>query len=263
MAERRMFAKSIIDSDAFLDMPITAQLLYFHLAMRADDDGFVNKPKSIMKQIGCRDDDIKILIGKKFVISFPDGIVVIKHWRIHNYIRKDTYNETNYKEDKALLALDENKAYTTTDGLRQLPVDGSSTQVRLGKDRLGKDKDTIIENFDKFVDAWNKLGLSKVQKLTDTRKRALRNRIKDFGEDGVLKAINLVKQSDFLMGRKKDWRATFDWLMEPRNMTKVIEGQYQDYGSGINNFPQTDMTDDLLDIEQMYLRKAAEKGAEL
>ena len=139
MAERRMFAKTIIDSDAFLDMPPTAQLLYFHLAMRADDDGFINKPKSIMKSVGSRDDDLKLLIAKKFVISFPDGIVVIKHWRIHNYIRKDTYNETNYKDDKGMLALDENKAYTLVDGLRQLSVDGSLTQDRLGKDRLGKD----------------------------------------------------------------------------------------------------------------------------
>lgn len=139
MAERRMFAKTIIDSDAFLDMPVTARLLYYDLSMRADDDGFVNSPKKIMRMVGASQDDLGILAAKKFIIPFEIGVVVIKHWRIHNYIRKDTYHETPYKEQKELLELDENNAYTIPDTVRQLSVDGSSTQVRLGKDRIGKD----------------------------------------------------------------------------------------------------------------------------
>lgn len=143
MAERRMFAKTIIDSDAFLEMPTTSQLLYFHLSMRADDDGFVNKPKSLMRMVGCKDDDLKILFAKKFLIPFESGVVVIKHWKIHNYIRKDTYTETKYKEEKATLELDENSAYRIADGtplqLRDESVTSPSTQVRLGKERLGKD----------------------------------------------------------------------------------------------------------------------------
>ena len=143
MPERRMFAKTIIDSDAFLDMPISAQLLYFHLSMRADDDGFVNKPKSIMRVCGCKDDDIQILFAKKFVIPFESGIVVIKHWKIHNYIRKDTYTETKYKEEKALLETDENGSYRIN-YLEPVTIpsrtcDETLTQDRLGKDRLGKD----------------------------------------------------------------------------------------------------------------------------
>ena len=89
MAERRMFAKTIIDSDAFIDMPITARLLYYDLGMRADDDGFVNSPKKIMRMVGASQDDLAILISKKFIIPFETGVVVIKHWRIHNYIRQD------------------------------------------------------------------------------------------------------------------------------------------------------------------------------
>ena len=152
MAERRMFAKTIIDSDAFLDMPITAQLLYFHLSMRADDDGFINKPKSIMRMVGCKDDDIKLLFAKKFLIPFESGVVVIKHWRIHNYIRKDTYTETKYKEEKSSLELDENNAYRLLDSPSSRTCDESvndpSTQVRLGKDRLGKDRlDKNIRGF--------------------------------------------------------------------------------------------------------------------
>lgn len=133
MAERRMFAKTIIDSDAFLDMPVTARLLYYDLSMRADDDGFVNSPKKIMRMVGASPDDLSILGLRKFIIPFESGVVVIKHWKIHNYIRKDTYNETKYKEEKALLDLDENNAY------RQRAVDGSWTQDRLGKDRIGQD----------------------------------------------------------------------------------------------------------------------------
>ena len=87
MAERRMFSKTIIDSDAFLDMPLSTQSLYFHLSMRADDDGFINNPKKIQRMIGCADDDLKLLIAKNFIIPFESGIVVIKHWKIHNYIR--------------------------------------------------------------------------------------------------------------------------------------------------------------------------------
>lgn len=143
MAERRMFAKTIIDSDAFLEMPITAQLLYFHLAMRADDDGFINKPKAILRMCGCKDDDMKMLFFKKFVIPFESGVVVIKHWKIHNYIRKDTYTETKYKEEKSALELDENSAYRLAGEsplqLRDESVTGTSTQVRLGQDSTVKD----------------------------------------------------------------------------------------------------------------------------
>lgn len=112
MAQKRMFSKTIIDSDAFLDMPHSTQLLYFHLNMRADDDGFINNCKNIMRMVGCKEDDLKILITKKFVLPFESGVIVIKHWRIHNYIQNDRYTETKYKEEKAMLSLDENKAYT-------------------------------------------------------------------------------------------------------------------------------------------------------
>ena len=143
MAERRMFAKTIIDSDAFLDMSVTARLLYYDLSMRADDDGFVNSPKKIMRMIGASEDDLRMLAARKFIIPFENGVVVIKHWRIHNYIRKDRYNETTYSEQKELLELDENGSYRLVDDQRStngLPVvDQRLTQDRLGKGRLGKD----------------------------------------------------------------------------------------------------------------------------
>ena len=111
MAERRMFAKTIIDSDVFLDMPHSTQLLYFHLSMRADDDGFINNPKNIMRLASCKEDDLKLLIAKQFILPFESGIVVIKHWKIHNYIRSDRYKETKYLQEKAQLLLEENNSY--------------------------------------------------------------------------------------------------------------------------------------------------------
>ena len=147
MAERRMFAKTIVDSDMFIDMPMSARLLYYDLAMRADDDGFVNSPKKIMRFVGASMDDMNVLIAKQFIIPFESGVVVIKHWRIHNYIRKDTYKETPYKDEKALLYLDKNNGYRLENECpstnRQRTVNEPSTQVRLGKDRLELGKDRV------------------------------------------------------------------------------------------------------------------------
>jgi len=148
MAERRMFAKTIIDSDAFIEMPQSTQLLYFHLSMRADDDGFINNPKSIMRNVGCKDDDIKILISKKFIIPFESGVVVIKHWKIHNYIQTDRYTPTKYVDEKSQLILDTNKAYKMPKINEETPciqsVSKMYTQVRVVKDSIGKN--SIDEN---------------------------------------------------------------------------------------------------------------------
>lgn len=112
MAERRMFAKTIIDSDAFTEMPLSAQALYFHLGMRADDDGFINNAKRVQRSINASDDDMRILLAKRFVLSFTSGVYVVKHWKIHNYIQKDRYKPTVYVKERALLRLTENNAYT-------------------------------------------------------------------------------------------------------------------------------------------------------
>ena len=139
-----MFAKAIIDSDAFLDMPPSTQVLYFHLAMRADDDGFINNPKTIMRIVGAKDDDIKLLVAKRFIIPFDSGVVVIKHWRIHNYIQKDRYTETKYIEEKNQLIINKKNGYSLKQiGLLDDENDNVyilDTQDRLGKDRLGKDR---------------------------------------------------------------------------------------------------------------------------
>lgn len=111
MARKRMFDMEIVDTDLFLDMPQSSQNLYFHLGMRADDDGFVSNPKKIVKIVGANEDDLKLLILKNFIIPFDNGIIVIRHWKLNNYLRKDRYTETIYKTEKRQLIEDENGVY--------------------------------------------------------------------------------------------------------------------------------------------------------
>lgn len=141
MAQRRMFSRKITESDQFLDMPMSAQSLYFHINMQADDDGFVGNAKTIKRMIGASDDDLKLLIAKQFLIPFETGIVVIRDWKIHNYIQKDRYTETFYQQEKAQLETVENKQYQKMDTECIQNVSSLDTQVRLGKDRLGKERD--------------------------------------------------------------------------------------------------------------------------
>lgn len=139
MANRRMFSLDIIDSDKFLDMPQTAQVLYFHLGMRADDDGFIGNPKRIQRMIGSSDDDFKLLMAKGFIIPFENGVCVIRHWKIHNYIRSDRYKKTIYRSEMDMLLTLENGEYVFAD-TAGIPSDNHlvyqmDTQVRLVKDK--------------------------------------------------------------------------------------------------------------------------------
>ena len=111
MAQRRMFNKTITNSDNFLDMPDSSQNLYFHLSMNADDDGFVDNWKSIMRMTGHKEDDLKVLIAKQYIIPFESGVIVIRHWRLNNYLQKDRITPTNYKQEMALLSTDDNNVY--------------------------------------------------------------------------------------------------------------------------------------------------------
>ncbi|MDH5114053.1 conserved phage C-terminal domain-containing protein [Lactococcus lactis] len=149
MAQRRMFSKKIVETDFFMEMSPTAKLLYFYLNMSADDDGFVGNPKTIKLISGATDDDLKILIAKQFIIPFESGVVVIKDWKIHNYIQKDRYNQTQYLDEKKQLLVEENGAYTKC----IQDVSSLDTQVRLGKskDRLGKSNNTMSDKSDDVI----------------------------------------------------------------------------------------------------------------
>lgn len=168
MAERRMFTMKIVDSDAFLDMPLSAQALYFHLNMRADDDGFVNNPKKIQRMIGANDDDLKVLITKRFVLAFESGIVVIKHWRMHNSLRKDRYHPSQYQDEVNQLILKENGAYTEQEHVLattwQPTGNQLATETRLGKDSIDKNSSCSKGPID-FFDLLSDDEIAKLKKL--------------------------------------------------------------------------------------------------
>ena len=190
MATRRMLSLKIIDTDAFLEMPASSQLLYFHLTMRADDEGFVDSPKRIMRLIGVGDDDLKILIAKRFILTFESGIVVIKHWLIHNTIRMDRFNKTVYTEEKKLLFTKENKAYTLDKNKLattwQPNGNHLATQVKLSKVKLSKDnKNTYIQ----ILEYWNKGKVITHSKVSNSCKNEITKWLKEYSLYDLKKAI--------------------------------------------------------------------------
>lgn len=234
MAERRMFAKNVIDSDIFLDMPLSTQALYFHLAMRADDDGFVNNPKKISRMIGADDDSLKLLCIKKFLIPFENGVVVIRHWKVHNYIRKDTYKETAYKAEKAQLYVDDSDQYNIRDGtvtevsqVRDVTVDGSLTQDRIGKDRIGKDRIDI----DSGKPQKHKHGEFKHVLLTDDEYSKL---CKDYGQDIADKYIQKVDEYCEMKGKSyKNYNLAIRNTFMSRDNVKPLHRTAEDLYKGL------------------------------
>lgn len=255
MAERRMFSKSVIDSDHFTDMPTSTQALYFHLAMRADDDGFVNNPKKIQRSIGCSDDDMRLLAAKQYIIPFESGIVVIRHWKLHNYIQKDRYKPSNCVE-KQMVTLKNNAEYELDTKCIQ-SVSNMDTQVSIGKDRLELGKDSIGEDtqgepsllpplsgdqvatqridYKSIQDLFNTTckSVPGIKSITDNRKKLIRSALKVLDENGIdLKDFfEKVESSDFLTGRKSEWCCCFDWIFKKQNMQKIIEGNYDNAGN--------------------------------
>ncbi|MBR3422817.1 MAG: replisome organizer [Ruminococcus sp.] len=239
MAEKRMFAKTIIDSDAFLDMPVTARLLYYDLAMRADDDGFVNSPKKIMRMIGVSQDDLSVLCVKKFVIPFKSGIVVIKHWRIHNYIRKDTYHETPYKDERNALELDENNIYQMIEcepsTERQRAVDDIQTQIRLDKisidkssiDEISVDESAAAPACKKTTKKTDKIKYAEFVSMTEADHKKLLDK---YGEPKVKRMIEVLDNYKGSKGKtyKDDYRAILSWVVD-----KVEE----EYRNGVHDTP--------------------------
>ena len=247
MAERRMFAKSIVLSDAFLDMPLSARCLYFTLNMVADDDGFVNNPKSIMRQCGATEDDLKILLIKKFLLAFESGVIVIKHWRINNYLRKDRYSETKYIDEKKHLKINDNGSYTQVGIPPGIP---SIDKDSIDKDSIGKvisffNEEEIFENFepeekkeektkklDPYINPINEFFSKEYQKVFRNKPYLLNNQrnklvelaaeIDDFRATIPI-VIEKLKNIDFDL---PNFTANYTWLLKDDNYIKVLSGTY-------------------------------------
>lgn len=227
MAERRMFAKTIIDSDAFLTLPLSSQALYFHLSMRGDDEGFVNKPRAIMKTIGANDDDMSLLIAKNFIIPFESGIVVIKHWKMHNYIQNDRRKDTVYVDEKKLLKIKDNKSYSLDEGRPLECIQSASKmdrQVSIGKVSIGKIK------YSEFV----YLAKDEYDKL-----------ITEYGDAKTTEFITMLDNYKGSSGKeyKSDYRAILSWVVDRCNKNKQTKNNIPQH----NNFKQRDSTNENYD----------------
>ena len=168
-----MFAKTIVLSDAFLDMPATARCLYFTLGMFADDDGFVSSPKGVIRQCGASEDDLKVLLAKKFLIAFESGVIVIKHWRINNYLRNDRYHTTTYRDELAMLTVDENGAYHSGIPSKGIPRieknrEDKNREDKSSKGGAGGTRTTTHKKKKTSVDLFNELENGRLSPVFDT-----------------------------------------------------------------------------------------------
>ena len=205
MADKRMFSLKIVDSDLFLDMPLSSQCLYFHLSMRADDDGFVNNPKKIIKIIGANEDDLKILIAKGFVIVFEQGIIVITHWKINNFIRKDRYKPTLYENEVQSLSQTKNGMYTKEVGCHLVDQRLTSGQPSIDKGRLDKvsidkgrlDKVSIDKGREESTPPPNSktYGEYKNIRLTDEEYRKLKDKLQGHTDMMIKKLSRYIKST--------------------------------------------------------------------
>lgn len=191
MAQRRMFSLKIVDTDDFLDMPTSSRLLYYDLAMRADDDGFINSPKKIVKMTGGSDDDLRVLESKQFIIPFESGICVIKDWRIHNYIQKDRYQDTIYKKERSQLTIDENQSYVCTQNVSKM-----ESQVRLESEKELEVESEIdkplpvSEIVQNIFDYWQSKKIVVHSKLLPKMATSIKSAIKTYGEDFIKDGID-------------------------------------------------------------------------
>lgn len=251
-------AMAIVDTDQFLDMPMSTRYLYYELNWRADDDGFVSSPKKIYKMVGCSEDDLKILNAKHYIIPFESGVCVITHWRISNTIKGDRYHPTQYLVEKAQLLLNDNKSYEICPPEMERNQNGTmlepgwnqngselEPQTRLGKASL--DKASLGERVnavDKPPEAaprsavpyaeiqrlYSEICVSypQIQKMSDTRRKAIRARWNEYCSiDKFAELFRKAEASDFMRGKnKRDWAATFDWMLKDSNMAKILEGNF-------------------------------------
>ena len=240
MAKKRMFRLDVLETDAFMDMPLTTQALYFHLNLRADDDGFVANPKMITRNIGASMDDLNLLIAKRFVLLFEDGVIVIKHWRLHNNLTTNRYQETKFIEDKSFLLIKDNGAYSLDHGepiddthyievgkreTRQRRATVSSKtakdKIRIDKNRLDKnsiDKNTVYYPNDELLDNTFKdyVKMRKAIKapMTDRAITLAMNKLEELSGGDTALAVEIINQSIL-----NSWKGLFP-LKQERQQTK-------------------------------------------
>lgn len=237
MAERRMFTKKVTDDDNFMALSSSAQALYLHLSMSADDDGFCNQVSLSMFKAHASVQDLQALLEKRYIYQFENGVIVIKHWRMANALRKDRYTPTAFQEELARLDLKENGSYTWLPNGCQTVAE-RLPQDRIGEDSIGKDREGEVR--EKAASAaspeavamlFNEICVSfpKVTKLSDMRRRAINACLKVYTLEEMKTIFEKVEASSFLKGgNDRNWTASFDWIIKDSNAAKIMDGNYDD-----------------------------------
>ena len=243
MAERRMFTMKVVDSDAFLDMPMSSQALYFHLNMRADDDGFVDNPKKIIRMMGASEDDLKLLIAKRFILCFENGIIVIKHWRMHNLLRKDRYNPTQYIEQKEMLTVKDNGAYTEKPCGNHLATTWQPNGNHLApQDSIVKYSEVKNNIIEPPKETRHKYGAYNNVLLSDTDLEKLKAEFPDYEE-------RIERLSEYIASTGKSYKnhlATIrSWARKDKKQTSYGKRTAEEKNDGYCFNPNEDSLDDL------------------
>lgn len=253
MARKRMFTKNVVESDAFLSMPLSSQALYFHLNMKADDDGFVGNPKGIQRLIGAAEDDLKLLIVKGFLIPLDHGVVVIKHWRMHNTIRWDRYTPTVFQDEAQAVYIKQNQSYTIN---KNKAVANLATSLnKNGNPDIGLDIDIDISNdiskhlqnktgnqnkttgttedniCDKVRDLYNTIckSFQPIERMTKKRRQAILEKFENGSSLETFRDLFAKAASaEYFVSlqEREGWKPTFDWLIQEEHMNAVLEGKY-------------------------------------
>ncbi len=255
MAEKRMFSNKVIGSDNFLEMPATSQNLYFHLSMQADDEGFIDKYKSIMRMIGAKEDDLRVLISKSFVIMFESGVLVIRHWRLNNYLQNDRTKETVFLEEKSQLLLEKNKMYTKC--IQDVSIDKNrleeySKEYIMSPSQATKfiEIEKLEENVDKkqstqqstnnlpyisnIFNYWNEKDIIKHKELSDKFEKAIKKAIKIYSEEEIKTCID--RYSKVL--KDKNYFFDYKWTLSEFLERKDGISSFTDEGSKWLNYNQ-------------------------
>ena len=268
MARKRMFTKDVTDSDAFIEMSSATQLLYFHLNQGADDDGFNNQVQNAMFKAHASVDDLKVLMAKSFVIRFESGVIVIKHWRLHNTIRKDRYTPTNFQEELRHLGIKDGAYTIGCQTVAELAPQKSIGKNSIDTDKVSKDKEEKGEKEEKeksppeepeepeepekpeapkvpdvhterekqddvllVRELYNSIcvSLPRFDTVSDARRKLIKARLKTYPLEKFKELFEKAEKTPFLKGgNKRKWRANIDWLMEDDNFAKVLDGNYTD-----------------------------------
>ncbi len=216
-----MFARTIISGDTFLDMTLSAQALYFHLSMYADDDGFVDNPKSIQRMIGAKNTDFQQLVDNAFILPFESGVVVIRHWKVHNTLQKDRYHETVHQQEKALLGVNESKAYfhriseCFQDGNRMEP----ENSIDIEKESIDKGSSSISQLVLAAATAANLI-------LNDHNRKCLFELETEYGQDNLLKAINRAVENSSATENKVTIAYIRETLKGMRHDYQILQDAY-------------------------------------